>query len=57
MADKTAIEWTDATWNPIRAVRLIGTKEEICSKCKELQAEAESWFARLLIRSLHGRGL
>ena len=31
----------------IRAVRLIGTKEEICSKCKELQAEAESWFARL----------
>ncbi len=47
MADQTAIEWTDATWNPIRAVLLAGTTlrrgwhcEHVSEGCRNCYAEA-----------------
>lgn len=49
MADKTKIEWTEATWNPVRARNLetggVGHFCEIlstcvCGKCRELTADS-----------------
>lgn len=56
MADRSAIEWTDATWNPIRARSLLA-KGGIGWHCEKVSDGCRNCYAEPMNRDRFGTGL
>jgi protein gp37 len=53
MADRSAIEWTDATWNPVRARRTVDGVERVGWHCEHVSEGCRNCYAERL--NLAGR--